>query len=217
MIILRYINQLIELFGVKLKHRRINYFYDKRSYYYKILLSQYVKVDKYISMYKDTDALTSLHTDINIMPNLLGRNMRFVRMVHGKPWLLFTENNITVFIYKRKLNNIKVRYEIHLYMGQVFFVSHNYQSLVGQEKDFVVKSILKKYLDSTSIYNLMDKKIMDTDHNMICISDIMGLKINYLGTKESEWYNKMSSDIEDEIEATNALNQLKEQQFIAHI
>jgi len=201
----------------KLKYGHLSYYFNKRSYYYNALLNQYVEVDKYISLYKDTDTLTALHTDIRIMPNLLGRNIQFVNLVYGKPLFFFTEKNITVFIYKWKLNNIKVRCEIHFYMDQVFFVNHNFQSQIGQERDFVIKSILKKYLAPADAYDLTDKKIVDRNHNMLVVSELMGLKINYFSAKSSEWFKKMSSEIEAKIQVRKTLDQLNERRFLAHI
>lgn len=217
MIFQRFTYRLIRLFSTKLKYTHLSFYLDKRSYYHSVLSNQYIEVDKYVSLCKDTDNLAPVYSEVNILPDLLGRDIEFVKMVYGKPLFSLTEKNITIFIYKRKLSDIKVRYEIHSYMDRVFFVCHNYQTLIKQERDFVIRSILKKYLDSADVDGLTDKKIVDKSHNMLIVNELMGLKINYLCTKNSEWFSKMLAEIKDRIQALETRSQIKERRFLARI
>jgi len=46
--------------------------------YYESILKQYIKAANYINIFPKKIDLNSLHTDIDILPDLLGKDVKFI-------------------------------------------------------------------------------------------------------------------------------------------
>jgi len=50
----------------------------KSMIYYESILKQYIKAANYINIFPKKIDLNSLHTDIDILPDLLGKDVKFI-------------------------------------------------------------------------------------------------------------------------------------------
>lgn len=192
--------------------------YFKSRSYYEIVLNQYIKADNYINIYSNKVDLSLLHTDINILPDLLGKNGKNIIRTKGNPEYVFKERDIVIFIYKTKINGISDRCKIHFYKNKVFLVNHNYQLINEKDKIYVIKAVKHKYLNTDNLnIDILNSKIIDNNNSMIFIDDFMGLKISYFSNIESEWFIDMSLEIEAKNESKNAKIRLREKHFVANI
>jgi hypothetical protein len=182
-------------------------------------LSQYVNFAHYIGIYKEMINLSSIQTNIDIQPDILGADARHVIMKYGEPDFIFKENNLSVFVYKWKFNGLKTRCEIHLYNQKAFVVNHIYTQLDKNERDYVVKTIREKYLDQyLNEIDMVTNKISDRNNNVVFIDDfMMGLKVTYLSNCESDWYEAMIGEINDRKARHDARIRIGERRFYRSI
>lgn len=193
-----------------------NYF--KSRAYYENILQQYIKADNYINIFLKKTDLRSLHTDIDILPYLLGKSIKNIIRIKGNPEYVFKEKDISIFVYKRKINGIKDRCKIHFYKNKVFFVNHNYPSINEKDKTYVIQAVEHKYLNANDFnIDIPNCKIIDNNNSMIFIDDLVGLKISYFSNQESEWFIGMSLEIKAKNELKNAKIRLREKHFVANI
>ncbi|HTI59081.1 hypothetical protein [Mucilaginibacter sp.] len=175
-----------------------NYYHSNTSYY-KTLLSQYTNFSNYTEIFAGSTKLSTIHTCINIQQGILGANARAVTGKYGKPDFIFTEKSLSIYVYKWRFNGLKTRCEVHLYNDKVFLVNYVYNQLAKHERDYIVDTIAGKYLEKCSNrVDLMHSKISDNNNNVLMVDDfLMGLKITYLSTSESDWYERMISEINE--------------------
>jgi len=173
--------------------------YYSNTSYYKAVLSQYVNYASYLDIYTGTINLRSLQTDINVQPGVLGADARHIIAVHGKPEFIFSESDLSIYVYKWKFNGLKTRCEVHLYKNKAFLVNYIYNQLDLSERDYVVRSITQKYLGQyLHEVDLENCKISDRNNNVLFIDDyLLGLKVTYLSNCESDWYEAMTAKMND--------------------
>jgi hypothetical protein len=192
--------------------------YLKSRGYYENILEQYIELENYMNIFSSKIVLRSLPTDINILPDLLGKNVKDIIRAKGNPKYALKEKDITIFVYKRSINGLDNRTKIHFYKNKVFLVNQNYPSISEQEKIYVIKAVEHKYLNANNLnFDIRNHKIIDNNNSILFIDGIMGLKISYFYNYESEWFIDMSAEIKANNELKNAEIKLKEQHFIANI
>jgi hypothetical protein len=172
-------------------------YYHGNSAYYKSVLSQYSNFSNYIGIFTESIKLSTIHTAADIQSGILGCNTRAVINRYGKPDFIFTEKDLSIYVYKWKFNGLKTRCEIHIYNDKTFLVNYVYNQLAKSERDYIVKTITAKYLDKyVNEIDLTRSKISDKNNNLLMIDDyLMGLKVTYISTSESDWYERMISEI----------------------
>jgi hypothetical protein len=173
--------------------------YYSSANYYKAVLSQYVNFNSYINIYNKTLKLGTVHTEVPIQSNILGMEARVVTGKYGKPDFVFTEKNLSVYVYKWKLNGICTRCEVHFYRNKSFFVNYIYNQLNKSQMAYVTDSVTSKY---TGQYeggiDLMNTKISDRDHNVLFVDNfLMGLRLSYMSSCENDWYEAMADFVND--------------------
>jgi len=119
--------------------------------YYESILKQYIKAANYINIFPKKIDLNSLHTDIDILPDLLGKDVKFIIRKKWYPDYVFNEKNVSIYIYKRKINGINDRLKIHFYKNIVFFVNHNFTSINEKNKSYVIKAVQNKYVNNSKL------------------------------------------------------------------
>jgi hypothetical protein len=171
----------------------INSFHSNTTYY-KTLLDQYVDFASYIDIFKGTIQLRSIQTDVNIQPAMLGADAGAVMSTHGKPDFIFKEKNLSIYVYKWKLNGLKTRCEVHLYKSKAFFVNYAYNKPDRSEQEYILNSITRTYLGQyTNKVDLINTKLCDRNNNVLFINDSrMAMKVSYLSNCESDWYEAMA-------------------------
>jgi hypothetical protein len=210
--------RLYKMFSYFNINRFPNKKYLKSRGYYENILEQYIEPENYINIFSNKIALRSLPTDIDILPDLLGKNVKDIIRLKGNPEYIFQEKDISIFIYKKNINGIDNRSKIHFYKNKVFLVNHTYPSITEQEKIYVIRAVGHKYLNTNNLNtDIRNYKIIDKNNNIIFIDDLMGLKISYFSDNESEWFIDMSLEIKANNELKNAEILLKEKHFFANI
>ncbi len=173
--------------------------YYGNTSYYKAVLGQYVNHASYLDIYKGTINLRTLQTNVRVQPGVLGADARHVIAMHGKPEFVFSEKDLSIFVYKWKFNGLKTRCEVHLHKNKAFLVNYIYNHLDTTERDYIFKSINQKYLGQYQHeVDLVNGKISDANNNVLFIDDyLLGLKITYLSNCESDWYEAMTAEVND--------------------
>jgi hypothetical protein len=166
-------------------------------------------------MFTNAIGLNAIQTNSTIQTDILGANSKGVIAKNGKPTYIFTEDKITIYVYKWKFNNLKTRCEIHFYNNKAFLVNYTYNMLTKADKVFITKTITQKYLDRN--IDIKDCKITDDNNNVLFINDGMEFKVTYLSTKNSDWYDNMKNDINIKKEKRKAKSKLAEQRLYSKI
>jgi hypothetical protein len=169
--------------------------YYSNTNYYKAVLGQYVNFNSYIGIYNNSLKLNTVHTEADVQPSVLGGETKDVINRFGKPDFVFNESNLSVFVYKWKINGIRTRCEVHLYKNKAFLVNYIYNHLEKSQRDYIGNSITAKYLSQyTSEVDLMTTKISDRNSNILFMDNfLMGLKVTYLSNCESDWFEAMGN------------------------
>ncbi|MFI5161655.1 MAG: hypothetical protein ACHQHN_10285 [Sphingobacteriales bacterium] len=193
--------------------------YYGNTSYYKAVLGQYVNYASYLDIYKGTINLRSIQTDVNVQPNVLGADAGHVIAMHGKPEFVFSEKDLSIYVYKWKFNGLKTRCEVHLHKNKAFLVNYIYNQLDVSERDYILKSINQKYLDQyMHELDLVNSKISDKNSNVLFIDDyLLGLKITYLSNCESDWYEAMTAEVSDRSARHDARVRVNETRFLNKI
>jgi hypothetical protein len=193
--------------------------YYSNTSYYKAVLGQYVNFGNYISIYKGTINLRSIQTDTDVQPGILGADARHVIAMHGKPEFIFSEKDLSIYVYKWKLNGLKTRCEVHMHKNKAFMVNYIYNQLDVSERDYVIKSITKKYLDQYQHeVDLLNSKISDKNNNVLFVDDfLVGLKVSYLSNCESDWYETMMAYVNDKASRDAVRARISEKRFFNKI
>jgi hypothetical protein len=193
--------------------------YHGNSSYYKAVLGQYVNCASYIDIFKGTIKMRSIQTDVNIQPDVLGADARNVIAKHGKPDFIFTEKELSIYVYKWKFNGLKTRCEVHLHNNKAFLVNYIYNQLDISERDYVIKSINNKYLDQyTHELDLVNSKISDKNSNVLFIDEyLLGLKVTYLSNCESDWFEAMMAEVNSRRAIQDARIKVGERRFLNKI
>jgi hypothetical protein len=193
--------------------------YYGNTSYYKAVLGQYVNYASYLDIYKGTINLRTIQTDVNVQPDVLGVDARHVIAKHGKPEFIFSEKDLSIYVYKWKFNGLKTRCEVHLHKNKAFLVNYIYNQLEVSERDYVLKSITQKYLDQYQHEpDLMHSKISDKNNNVLFIDEyLLGLKISYLSNCESDWYEAMTAAVGDRRARHDARVKVNEKRFFNKI
>jgi len=194
-------------------------YYHSNSAYYKAVLSQYVNFTSYINIYTNTINLSSIHTDVDIQTAILGADSKHLIAQYGKPNFIFTDKNLSVFVYKWKFNGLKTRCEIHFYNSKAFLVNYIYNQMDNVEKNYVIKAITQKYLNQyTNDIDLGHSKITDKNNNVLFINDfLMGFKVSYLSSSESDWFEAMLGELNAKKARQNAIMKYSEKSFFNRI
>jgi hypothetical protein len=172
--------------------------YREKRAHFKASLIEYVNLSSYIRLFSKSADLNLIRTDIDIEPGALGADNKNIVLKYGRPDFIFNDNQLKIFVYKRNLRKLKIRYEIHFYNNKVFLVHYIYKQLNSDDKNYIVKTTARKYLNQnineTDIFN---SKIIDNHNDTVFISNFLcGLKITYLSNKESGWFYGMTSEID---------------------
>lgn len=174
-------------------------YYTSNSAYYKAVLSHYANFSSYTSLFTDSMDLNTIHTNVDIQQSVLGKSSKSVIARHGKPDFVFTDKKLSIFVYKWKFNGLKTRCEVHLYNGQAFLVNYIYNNLDKSERSYILNTVTSKYLSKyENQVDFQQSKISDRNNNLLMIEDfLMGLKITYLCSSESDWYEAMVTELND--------------------
>jgi hypothetical protein len=193
--------------------------YYSNTSYYKAVLGQYVNFGNYIAIYKGTINLRSIQTDIDVQPGILGADARHVIAMHGKPEFIFSEKDLSIYVYKWKLNGLKTRCEVHMHKNKAFLVNYIYNQLNVSERDYIMKTITQKYLDQYQHeVDLLNCKISDKNNNVLFVDDALaGLKISYLSNCESDWYETMMTYVNDKAARDAIRARISEKRFFSKI
>jgi hypothetical protein len=193
-----------------------NYF--GKNTYYRAILNQYTNFCSYTNILNETANLNSIESNADIQPRMLGANTKSIVSKYGKPVFVFSENKITIYVYKWKFNELKTRCEIHFYNGTVFLVNYIYNQLNSDEKNYIVKTITQKYIGQDEDTDIMNCKVTDRNNNIIRISDFFeGLKVTYLSNKSLGWHLGLISDINLQKENQKSKIRLAERLFYNNI
>jgi hypothetical protein len=193
--------------------------YYSNTNYYKAILGQYVNFSSYIGIYNNSLKLNTVHTESDVQPSVLGCEAKAVVNRFGKPDFVFNENNLSVFVYKWKLNGIRTRCEVHLYKHKAFLVNYIYNNLEKSQRDYIGDSITAKYLSQyTSGVDLMTTKISDKNSNILFMDNfLMGLKVTYLSNCESDWFEAMGNFAEEKKAKHEEKMRINEKRFFNRI
>jgi hypothetical protein len=193
-----------------------NYF--GRNNYYRAILNQYANICSYTNILNETANLNPIQSDISVQPRMLGASIKSIISKYGKPIFVFNENKITIYIYKWKFNDLKTRCEIHFYNDTAFLVNYNYNQLDTREKNYIVKTIAKKYTGKDTEIDIRNCKIVDDKNNMVCVSEFLeGLKITYLSDQELGWHVGLTTDINTKKEMHKAKVKMADRLFYNNI
>ena len=193
--------------------------YYSNKAYYKDVLTQYINFSTYINIFNSTAEFGSIHTDVEIQPNILGATTKDVVAIHGKPNLIFTEQKLTIYVYKWKFNGFKTRCEIHLYNNKAFLVNYIHNQLDTVDKGYIVKALTCKYSSQQNgLVDLFNNKIVDQNNNVVFINDYaQGFKVTYLSNIESDWYEAMAAEVNAKKERQQAKVMSAEKSFLSKI
>ena len=193
--------------------------YYSNTNYYKAVLGQYVNFNSYISIYNNSLNLGSVHTDVDVQPNVLGCEAKAVMNRFGKPDFIFNEKSLSVFVYKWKLNGIRTRCEVHLYKNKAFLVNYIYNHLEKSQRDYISDSIKAKYLNQyVSEVDMMTTKISDRNSNILFMDNfLMGLKVTYLSSCECDWFEAMANFADNRKAEQEAKKRIGEKRFLNRI
>ncbi len=194
-------------------------YYTSNSSYYKAVLSQYANFSSYLAIFTDALKLKTMHTNVEIQQGILGKSAKSVISRHGKPDFIFTEKNLSIFVYKWKFNGLKTRCEVHLYNNQAFLVNYIYNQLDRRERQYIIESVTNKYLgECVNEIDLNNAKISDNNNNLLLIDDfLMGLKITYLCSAESDWYEAIIAEMNERKEKYEQHVKVSEMRFLDKI
>jgi len=194
-------------------------YYHSNAAYYNAVLGQYANFSNYIGVFNESMKLSTLHTEIIIQPGILGANSKSVISQHGKPDLIFTDKNLSIYVYKWKFNGLRTRCEVHLYKGQAFMVNYIYNQLDKSERNYIIKSVTGKYFNKyVNEIDFAHSKISDRNSNTLIMDDyMMGLKITYLSNCESDWYEAMIGEVNDRKARQDARVRVIEKRFMNKI
>ncbi|MGZ3766493.1 MAG: hypothetical protein ACXVB0_14840 [Mucilaginibacter sp.] len=194
-------------------------YYHGNTAYYKAVLSQYVNFTSYINIFNNTINLGSIHTEMDVQPDVLGAQAKDLVDRYGKPNFIFTEKDLAVFVYKWKFNGLKTRCEIHFYKNKAFLVNYIYNQLDKTEKDYIISTITRKYLSQyVNEVNLDSTKIVDNNNNVLFINDfLMGFKVTYLSNIESDWFEAMAGEVNTKRARIDAKIRFGEKSFFNRI
>jgi len=194
-------------------------YHTSNSSYYKAVLGQYTNFSSYTGIFTESMNLSTIHTNADIQRGVLGKSSKSVMARHGKPDFVFTEKKLSIFVYKWKFNGLKTRCEVHLYNDQAFLVNYIYNHLDRSERDYIIDTVTGKYLSNyENQVDFQQSKISDRNSNLLMIDDfLMGLKITYLCSAESDWYEAMIADLNDRKEKLDARVRISEKRFFNKI
>lgn len=192
----------------------LNAGYSKSSEYYTAVLNQYLNFGSYLNIFSKASNLNSIQTNIDIQSDILGADIKSIIGKNGKPDFVFSENKLTIYLYKWKFNGLKIRCEIHFYNNKAFLVNYNYNILSNTEKDYVIKTIAQKYLNQdTGNLNIQNSKIIDKNNNMLFINDLLDYKVTYFSNKESGWLLGLTNEINEKKKKEIVKTRLAEKRF----
>lgn len=167
----------------------------KRAAYLKASLVEYLNLNSYLSLSYQADSLSSVYTGIELLSDTLGHDRKDIILRYGTPDFIFTNNKLTIFVYNRALNKLKIRYEIHFYAGRVFLLNQIYRQIETEDKNYLIQSTLAKYLIKDARNS--NRKVIDIFDNVMVISDyLMGLRISFWSNKKSGWFDGMKSEVD---------------------
>ena len=98
-------------------------------------------------------------------------------------------------------------------------INYIYNQLDRSERSYVIDSITRKYLgEYVNELDLNNSKISDNDNNLILVDDfLMGLKISYLCSSESDWYEAIISEMNERKEKYEEHIKTSERRFLDKI
>jgi hypothetical protein len=144
-----------------------------------------VSLSSYIKLFLTSSDLISIPSTIEIEPKTLGCNIDNIILIYGEPDYIFNDNKLKIFVYSRRLNTLKIRYEIHFYNNKVFLVNNVYRQLSIEDKNYLIISTIGKYItQDLNTIGIFDSKITDDNNDSVFISNFLcGLKITYLSIR----------------------------------
>ncbi len=173
--------------------------FNSDSYYNSIIRLPY-KIENYISLSRRTIDLSPLFTNATIQPNLLGRDVKEICKIKGIPAYAFKEKNVSIYVFRLKLNEINTRITVNFYKNESFLINFNYPSIKPDQKKFIIDSLSKKYLNEPAFKgNKNEFKIVDGNNNIIFMNDVLnGLEISYLTNQQNEWHAGIIKEVKEE-------------------
>ena len=191
--------------------------YVKSGEYYSAILNQYLNFGNYINIFANTLHLNPIHTNVSIQPDILGASIKSAEAKNGKLDFVFRENNLTIYLYKWKFNGLKTRCEIHFYNEKAFLINYNYSILSNANKDYVVKTIARKYLNQDiGDIDISDMKIIDKNNNTLFINDMLDYKVTYF-SKEADWLMGFTGEVNAKREKQNIKIKIAEEHFYSKV
>jgi hypothetical protein len=170
---------------------------DRNNAYFNASLTKYCNLNSYIDLFKTTIHLKSMSTKTDIEPDVLGGNVEDTLVKYGKPDFIFEKNKLMIYLYSRKLNDLKIRYEIHFCNAKVFSVHYIYQRVANADKEYLVTKLKDKYLrQDFKDAKICLIKIIDRNNNTVFMNEFLGgLRITYLSNKKLDWFAEMTAQI----------------------
>ena len=170
---------------------------DNNIAYFNASLIKYTNLNTYIELFKTAAKLRSISTITDIQPDILGSNIESTLVKYGKPDFIFNDNKLMIYLYSRKLNELKIRYEIHFYSNKVFAAHYIYQKLAHDDKNYLINKLKDEYLAPDIDWaDICKSKIIDKNHETVFLKEFLGgLQITYLSGKELDWFTGMTAEI----------------------
>ena len=192
--------------------------FNSDSYYNSIIGLPY-KIENYIRLSRRIIDLSPLFTNTTIQPNLLGRDVKEIFKIKGLPAYIFKNKNISIYVFRLKLNGINTRITVNFYKNESFLVNFHYPSITPDEKKFIINSVSKKYLNEPAFDgNKNEFKIVDGNNNIIFMNDVLnGLEISYLTNQQNEWYAGIVKEVNEDRQKQILKNKTREEYFYASI
>lgn len=111
-----------------------------------------------------------------------GSSKKLVMNLSGKPLRILESENfgVEVLIYRLRVHNCDVRFELHFQNERLFHIHYAYTDISDLEKEKVIRSLSGKYgvrLDSADVF---DQVIRDNQGNTLHLDNEKGFSVNYL-------------------------------------
>jgi hypothetical protein len=178
--------------------------YTANNTAFKTSLDQYLDLNNYVNLFNGTARLNAVPTNQYVEPKTLSVDAKGIKKEYGTPDFIFNNNKLKIFVYKRKLYELRIRLQIHLYKGSVFLFQATYSKIDNDDKRKLLDSVLKRYVYAE--FDIMTSKIIDKNNNVSFMSSSSdSLQITNFSSKESGWFTDMEKEIDVKRKSTRKI------------
>ncbi len=180
--------------------------HSKNYYYY--YLSRFKDYDEkeiysYVNLLEDLPQKEVKKTSTNI-DLLKGKNnqsitIKDIKNYYGKPSYVIRNKqapfDVTVYVYRIYLGNYRTRFKLHFNKGKLALYNYSFSSLKKEDKDKIIKTISKKYLNLEEL-DVKNEYVLDAKNTMITFSERAGFSINYI--LNTPFFSEVNELLEEE-------------------